>query len=225
MLLISKAIKADHTFLGETYLQAEWATRSEKQPSDMNNRPKAVAGIFVVFLPFFLLLFSYTLVVASSPLTVEQQDVFQFLDGKQELSAKYTAEEVSHLRDVIRVMKQVNFTFYVLGIMMVILVAYSWEKKDLLQNMLRYGGIATAVFLLLLLLFTVIDFNGLFTLFHQLFFPQGNWQFPADSLLIRTFPVDFFVSLGRRIFVLTLLGGLFNMGLGYLLKKKMKEKN
>jgi len=37
-------------------------------------------------------------------------------------------------------------------------------------------------------LFFALAFDTAFTAFHLVFFPQGNWQFSADSNLIRLFP-------------------------------------
>lgn len=39
------------------------------------------------------------------------------------------------------------------------------------------------------------DFNGFFAAFHAVFFPQGNWTFSYDSLLICMYPLDFWVGM------------------------------
>ncbi len=52
-----------------------------------------------------------------------------------------------------------------------------------------------------------IDFNRVFTLFHQAFFSQGNWQFdPRESRMIDVMPEGFFSDLALRI---ALLWGFF----------------
>ena len=41
----------------------------------------------------------------------------------------------------------------------------------------------------------VLLFDAAFTLFHQLFFPGGNWQFdPATDRLVQLFPQSFWVE-------------------------------
>lgn len=40
-----------------------------------------------------------------------------------------------------------------------------------------------------------VDFDAFFAAFHGAFFPQGNWTFPADSLLICMYPLDFWVGM------------------------------
>lgn len=42
----------------------------------------------------------------------------------------------------------------------------------------------------------IIDFNGLFTWFHSLLFAEGTWVFPASALLIRVFPLPFWIAAG-----------------------------
>lgn len=41
-----------------------------------------------------------------------------------------------------------------------------------------------------------IDFEGLFAVFHSLFFAQGSWVFSADSLLITMYPEPFWIGMG-----------------------------
>jgi len=42
----------------------------------------------------------------------------------------------------------------------------------------------------------LVDFNAFFAVFHSLFFEAGTWMFPADSLLIRVFPLPFWMAAG-----------------------------
>jgi len=88
------------------------------------------------------------------------------------------------------------------------IVGYFRKDKVILIKLLKHGGLATSIFIAFILLSLIFAFNSVFTLFHLLFFPQGNWQFAADSLLIRTFPVEFFVKMGRGIFFLTFIFGM-----------------
>ncbi len=40
---------------------------------------------------------------------------------------------------------------------------------------------------------TILPWDNVFTGMHLLLFPQGNWQFPATSFLIQTYPERFFM--------------------------------
>ena len=180
--------------------------------------------ILCILTPLFLVLLSYNFTLLFSSLTPAQDNVFQFLEGKEGLNQNYTVAERSHLDDVARVMNGVDIFFYLSGIVTLFLLFYVWKDKEQLQKALRYGGTATVTFIAVILVAILIGFEGVFTVFHLLFFPQGNWQFTADSLLIQTFPLDFFMMMGRRIFVLALVFGVMFIGTSYLMKKKDEMK-
>lgn len=175
-----------------------------------NKKQGLMVLIFIIFLPFFLLLISYKATLLVFPLTPAQEEVFQFLQGKEQLPAEYTALEKSHLEDVRQVMKWMDLALGIVLIIILSLIVYLKNKDEveLLRKSLQYGGIATMGLIGALLLLIFFDFTTIFTAFHQLFFPQGNWMFPADSLLIQTFPVEFFIRVSQVIFLFTVLLGL-----------------
>jgi uncharacterized membrane protein len=45
----------------------------------------------------------------------------------------------------------------------------------------------------------LIPFETLFTYFHLTLFPQGNWMFPPDSILVQFYPATFFANYGLAI--------------------------
>ena len=88
----------------------------------------------------------------------------------------------------------------------------NYKHKDLFREWLKYGGIITVLLTGIIFILTLFFFNTIFTLFHLLFFPQGNWVFSADSLLIQTFPEAFFVRISFLIFGLAFLSGIVVLG-------------
>lgn len=64
-----------------------------------------------------------------------------------------------------------------------------------------------------------LDFNGFFSAFHGLLFPQGNWTFPAQSLLICMLPLNFWVSMAALWLAVTLAACIIAMLLGRRLSK------
>ena len=50
------------------------------------------------------------------------------------------------------------------------------------------AGLGTIAIFAILGIWAAIDFEGLFAVFHSLFFAQGSWVFSADSLLITMYP-------------------------------------
>ena len=184
------------------------------------NKNKIILIIFCIFLPIFLLLFSYKVVLGLSDLTENQQETMNFLDG-DELNLNYTTSEFSHLEDVKSVMNFIDYLFYLSLIIITFIITYYKRNKEQLKKLFKYGGITTLVTVGLILLFALISFNSTFTIFHRIFFPQGNWIFPSDSLLIQTFPIEFFMGISLKMFLLSLvLGSIFT-----LISKKIKKKN
>lgn len=147
--------------------------------------------------------------------TAAQENVFHFLVGKERLNPGFAPLEVSHLEDVAQVMKYVSYVFYFLLLAVTLSITYYRKEKTFLAKLSEYGGKVTILSMLIVGGLSVLFFDHAFILFHALFFPQGNWQFSADSLLIQTFPLDFFVHMSRNIFLLTLLLGIIFILLEY----------
>ena len=102
-------------------------------------------------------------------------------------SSVFTENEYQHLQDVHRVIVLSGVVVGCAVSWAVLTERYKvrmWIARMYLRVALVVGG------------FTVVMgvcFNPLFTLFHQLFFPQGNFLFPVESLLIQSFPPLFWL--------------------------------
>ena len=84
----------------------------------------------------------------------EQINTLNYLKGKEDLRVEYSAEEVSHLEDVKKLMQWADFYFiflWVAGIIILILI-YNLERKEFYKAFL-YGGIVSLSVLFLTLLF------------------------------------------------------------------------
>ena len=68
-------------------------------------------------------------------------------------------------------------------------------------------------------LWAAIDFNGFFAAFHGVFFPQGNWTFSIDSLLICMYPLGFWMGMGAVWLVTTLVACIICLAAGRRLRK------
>lgn len=131
-------------------------------------------------------------------------NVIQFLNGEKPLTNNFTKEEKSHMEDVKKIQ---DWMKALLALSLAgIIISYSLEKDkpEFLANV-RKGTIITGTFIALLALFAILSFNTTFIYFHELFFPQGNWQFPANSTLITLFPEEFFIKITTTIITATLL--------------------
>ncbi|GAA1808074.1 lipoprotein intramolecular transacylase Lit [Nesterenkonia flava] len=126
--------------------------------------------------------------------------------------ALFTTDEVSHMTDVKLVMWYVMLGGLVLLLLTLILM---WMIKAW-----RPGGVARALFAgawvtigmaAAVAVLAILDWNQFFNQFHEIFFPQGNWQFASDSTLIRLYPAQFWVDAGITIGVLVLLAAIITL--------------
>ena len=181
--------------------------------------PKAFLITFSILLFMFILLLWYKITLWTMPLSAAQQQTFSFLQHDATLLLNYTVQEISHLEDVHLVMKYADYLFYFLLMVMIAFGSMNYRHKDTFREWLKYGGIITVLLPGIIFILTLFFFNTIFTLFHLLFFPQGNWIFPSHSLLIQTFPEEFFVRISLFIFGLTVLSGILLLGSSFSWKK------
>jgi uncharacterized membrane protein len=73
---------------------------------------------------------------------------------------------------------------------------------------MRMGGRAILAILAVSLFAGLADFDSLFAAFHVVFFREGTWIFPAESLLIRLFPLRFWVVAGAAWGAFTVVAAL-----------------
>lgn len=116
----------------------------------------------------------------------------------------YNARELSHMLDVKVLVKNMLTAWLVLLLIWLLLLVWAWRGKWFLDFLLAVsnGGWLTLGIILFLLTAVLVDFDGLFTAFHHLFFEGDTWLFYYSDSLIRLFPMRFW----RDAFILT--GGI-----------------
>ncbi|MDR3317948.1 MAG: DUF1461 domain-containing protein [Clostridiales bacterium] len=146
-------------------------------------------------------------------------------------SAFYEDIELSHMTDVKTVFTAARIFAYVmlpLGLALLALSFFLGPRGTRLAAP-AFGAAAGAGVILAVLavigIAIAIDFDGAFSVFHQIFFPQGNWQFPADSRMLAVLPENLFLDAGIYIMASglgfsVLLGAA---GLIYTLAKRRKS--
>ncbi|MDD3776543.1 MAG: DUF1461 domain-containing protein [Actinomycetota bacterium] len=146
----------------------------------------------------------------------------------------FTLDEISHLEDVRILINWLLFAFYLslaLFIITIILLLHKpWVIFARSIGIILLSGACLILILLALLLLFSQNFVVLFENFHQVFFPQGNYIFPEDSLLITLFPLGFFnqyffklLSASGFLWLIALGGGIILINserIGRLWKKK-----
>lgn len=121
----------------------------------------------------------------------------------------FTRDEVSHLLDVHRIYTFAFFGMNSLATVCWIVLIVALIQKQELHRSCRYSARVLAVFITVSLL-SLLFFSSFFILFHQVLFPNGNWAFPADSLLISLFPEIFWkFELAAFVAMVALSAGLY----------------
>jgi integral membrane protein (TIGR01906 family) len=140
---------------------------------------------------------------------------------------QFTVSESLHLRDVKLIVLTLKAVFYfsvfLLAACLLLVIALFKGKfsRDLPWLLIRMGLSVIGTCLGFSLM--ALGFTTAFTLFHRLFFPQGNWQFPVDSTLIRLFPQQFFQDAFLSIILRIGFFGLLLLSLGLILRRIRKQ--
>jgi integral membrane protein (TIGR01906 family) len=156
-------------------------------------------------------------------------NVLKYFRNSEELQY-FEPLERQHMQDVKNIIITMQGIYYGAALLSIILFYFCYRlfKNDkhgfikMLSRALIFSSIASLVFLIGIFLATVFDFSHLFTIFHQIFFPQGNWNFNPTSTLIILFPSDFFFDIILRIFIYATIQSLIFLGIGYWMYKQLK---
>lgn len=144
--------------------------------------------------------------------TAEEMATFTTQEGIAALDAR----EFSHMVDV----KQVMDWFFgaqrvALGLMVLsgVWLLFRSGVADV-GRLLQAGVYVAGALILVVVVFSLLDFNTFFTVFHGLFFEDGTWTFWETDTLIQLYPLPFWVDavwkLGATILVQ--LGVVYALG-------------
>lgn len=142
----------------------------------------------------------------------------------------YTDLELSHMHDV-----RGFFIFFLIIIIISVLLLsfsglyylYNKKKYDVNKKVGLFLIIIPSVFIAFLSLigiFIALDFDKAFTLFHEIFFPQGNWEF-ENSLMITLLPEGLFLDGAIIILSLMLTFSFISTIFGVILYIKAKKRH
>lgn len=113
----------------------------------------------------------------------------------------YTADELSHMTDVRRVFDGAKILIPAgLFVMAIRLQRARSRNAATMFRLMRDGAIAAGVAVVVVGVIAAVAFDAAFLLFHQVFFPQGNFLFdPATSNLLRLYPDWYWQGITFRI--------------------------
>lgn len=128
--------------------------------------------------------------------------------------------ELEHLRDVRSLWRRGILGLIGVSFLLGILL---WRaKKDrMLRPGLEYGSLLTVA---LMIISQFIPFDDLWTWFHTLTFPQGNWVFEYNDKIVQLYTAEFFEAAVLRIALLALFFAMCVYGLAMVLKRLEKRK-
>ena len=114
--------------------------------------------------------------------------------------------ELCHLTDVRILLGWVLLLTYIAGIFSLFVVTFLRDKQFVRHSLLA-AGISCLALPFIGGIFIYFFFDPTFVLFHEIFFPQGNWSFPSDTLIISTFPGHYWQTAGLLLMAFFMIGG------------------
>ncbi|MDR1358436.1 MAG: DUF1461 domain-containing protein [Coriobacteriales bacterium] len=114
----------------------------------------------------------------------------------EDYRSSLTSDAITHLLDVRVVFLTVEYVSIGVLLALILLLTLAvrrYRVKILVLPLIVGGGVPLACALVLGVAIA-IDFAAFFAWMHSLFFADGTWVFPADSLLIRALPTGFWLS-------------------------------
>jgi len=159
----------------------------------------------IILFPLFCLLLSFTILYTDPGFTylllekehiADTKQLFSYFAGESDLPAVFNEQEKAHLQDVRKVLKSAFAFSLIILISFLACFFTNWRKIT------KYGF---HLFISICLLAFIVPFDSLFTKFHHVFFPQGNWQFSVSSTIISYYSQTFFISYFHAIIIHALL--------------------
>jgi integral membrane protein (TIGR01906 family) len=138
----------------------------------------------------------------------------------------YNTDEIGHMLDVKRVSDVAKIAMWFSVAVVAAGLIYLLSRTETRQEgykAIMYGGILTAVILVVMAVLILLSWNLVFTQFHELLFPPGTWTFSFSDSLIRLFPEQFWFDFGLIWVVGILVQGLFLALIGYLLLRRSRS--
>lgn len=120
----------------------------------------------------------------------------------------FNARELRHMEDV-KIITRWAFRILTIGTILTLAIGVLlWRKTTTRLAMLTgisRGATAIIIIIIIIVLMAIIAWDVFFTLFHQLLFEDGTWQFLYSDTLIRLFPEKFWFDAAFTVGIITTL--------------------
>ena len=146
---------------------------------------------------------------------VDESDAVQVAQALSRANERfaYSSDALSHLDDCYHVALTAYIALAFAALAMIAGCVFVRDKRSIGRLLFGAGTVVLGAFAVLGA-WAALDFDGLFTVFHELLFSQGNWTFPADSLLICALPTDFWVGMGAVWLAVSAIASILSMLIG-----------
>ena len=137
----------------------------------------------------------------------------------------FNDRELSHMLDVKILIKAMIFAWMLIGIFLILMrFVFLWLKSSArFWKAISIGGWTSVGLIVAIMIAVAVNFDQLFTVFHEIFFKGDTWLFYTSDNLIRLFPMEFwancFIGIG---IIMTALGLLFGF-LGNHYSRKVSQ--
>jgi integral membrane protein (TIGR01906 family) len=125
----------------------------------------------------------------------------------------YEQRELSHMKDVKDLTQSVLMVWNILIALFALAILFFWKNGALQEfwKAISLGGWITIGLVVMVILGVFLNFEALFTGFHQIFFTGDSWLFRYSDTLIRLFPErlwqDVFLFIGGFSLLFSALAG------------------
>jgi integral membrane protein (TIGR01906 family) len=126
----------------------------------------------------------------------------------------FSSAEYAHMADVRNVFIGARIVAIVAALVAALLLIRAARRGRRAAVVLaRDAAIAAGIGTMVIAVAAAVAFDPLFLLFHEIFFPQGNFLFPADSNLLAMYPDPYWYRLTLRV-GLTFVAAMAVMAIG-----------
>jgi len=143
----------------------------------------------------------------------EFNKVLVYLDNGDKIEEDFfNDKEREHLKDV-RILFVIKDILIFLSVLTIFISGFVLKKNEFL-NSLNIGGLATLIFIVILGLFSLFNFDSVFIKFHEIFFNNNLWLLnPETDNLIILLPQEIFFDILKRSLLLSFILSLIVINL------------
>ena len=157
----------------------------------------------------------------------KELNISAVVDGEERLF--FSKREVEHMVDVKVIFNAFTIIAIIAACFMLVCVIW-YKRKGMIQMLSKYMLVTilcTVSAISLFAVFCIIDFDGMFTLFHKVLFTNDLWLLdPSTDLLINIVPLQFFIDIAANIGVvfvsIVVAAGIM---LAIMMKKRNKKRS